>query len=142
MAFGAFFGLYDIHLLRETPDLQLSLIGGTQAFLILFLSPVVGRLLDARYHYFLGAVGFLCLFLGYMGLSFTSGDGLENQGTYWAIWLSSAIAGIGQACFFVYSSQNAAQWFPKKKFVAIGITSAGAAAGLYHAPRAKSSNPN
>ena len=39
------------------------------------------------------------------------------------------MAGLGQACFFVYSSQNAVGWFPQQKYMAIGITSCGVAVG-------------
>ena len=128
-SFGAFLGLYDKHLLPHTPDLALGLIGGTQAFLVLVLSPITGRLLDAQYHYWVGFTGSLLTFVGYLGLSFTSKEGLENQGTYWSIWFTNTVAGLGEACVFIYSSQNAAQWFPHQRFVAIGITSAGASVG-------------
>ena len=129
MSFGAFLGLYDKHLLRQTPDLALGLIGGTQAFLVLALSPIIGRLLDAQHHYWVGSIGFLLTFVGHFGLSFTSKDGLENQGTYWSIWLTTTIAGVGEACVSTYGSQNAAQWFPDQMFVAIGITSTGVSVG-------------
>ena len=131
MAFGAFLSLYDVYLLQNTSNQMISLIGSTQAFLVLALAPIMGRLLDAHYHYYIGCSGFFLVSIGYISLSFTSGQGLANQGTYWAIWLTTTIAGLGQACFFVYSSQNVAQWFPHKKFTVIGITSGGAAIGEF-----------
>ncbi|KAL8692288.1 MAG: hypothetical protein Q9218_002657 [Villophora microphyllina] len=103
-AYGAFMGLYDEHLLTKATDLQLSLIGATESFLLLLPSMFAGRLLDARRHYYLGFTGFLLLFLGYFMLSFTSRQGLKDQGNY-------------------------SFWFPRKRYIAAGITSAGAGAG-------------
>ncbi|KAL8656503.1 MAG: hypothetical protein Q9210_000218 [Variospora velana] len=39
------------------------------------------------------------------------------------------MAGLGMTCFFTYSSHNVIQWFPRKRYIAAGITSAGAGAG-------------
>ncbi|KAI4260103.1 MAG: hypothetical protein LQ352_000482 [Teloschistes flavicans] len=79
-------GLYDEHLLTKSTDLQLSLIGATESFLLLLPSIFAGRLLDARRHYYLGFIGFLLLFLGYFLLSFTSHQGLKDQGNYGLVW--------------------------------------------------------
>ncbi|KAI4240804.1 MAG: hypothetical protein L6R40_004918 [Gallowayella cf. fulva] len=129
-AYGAFMGLYDAHLLTRSSDLQLSLVGATESFLLLLPSIFAGRLLDARRHYYLGFTGFLLLFLGYFLLSFTSHQGLKDQGNYGLVWLTSGLmAGLGMTCFFTYSSHNVIQWFPRKRYIAAGITSAGAGAG-------------
>ncbi|KAL8717690.1 MAG: hypothetical protein Q9225_005098 [Loekoesia sp. 1 TL-2023] len=129
-AYGAFMGLYDEHLLTKSTDLQLSLIGATESFLLLFPSVFAGRLLDARRHYYLGFTGFLLLFLGYFLLSFTSRQGLKDQGNYSFVWLTSGLmAGLGMTCFFTYSSHNVIQWFPRKRYIAAGVTSTGAGAG-------------
>ncbi|MCJ1322735.1 hypothetical protein MMC15_008085 [Xylographa vitiligo] len=129
MSYGAFMGLFDQHLLPSTSTLTLSLPGSLPAFLILLLSLITGPLLDAHLHRYLSATGFTLTTLAYVALSFTCGAGLYGQGTYWAILLCFLLAGLGQACFFVASSQNATQWFPHRRFIAIGITSAGAAVG-------------
>ncbi|MCJ1286607.1 hypothetical protein MMC26_005953 [Xylographa opegraphella] len=129
MSYGAFMGLFDQHLLPSTSTLALSLPGALPAFLILLLSLITGPLLDAHVHRYLSATGFTLTTIAYLALSFTCGDGLYGQGTYWAILLCFLLAGLGQACFFVASSQNATQWFPHRRFLAIGITSAGAAIG-------------
>ncbi|KAL8705794.1 MAG: hypothetical protein Q9201_001140 [Fulgogasparrea decipioides] len=129
-AYGAFLGHYDAHLLTKSTDLQLSLIGSTESFLLLSPSIFAGRLLDARRHYYLGFTGFLLLFLGYLLLSFTSHQGLKDQGNYGLVWLTSGLmAGLGMTCFFTYSSHNVIQWFPRKRYIAAGITSTGAGAG-------------
>ncbi|KAL8972157.1 MAG: hypothetical protein Q9183_000696 [Haloplaca sp. 2 TL-2023] len=103
-AYGAFLGLYDEHLMSTSSDLELSLIGATESFLLLAPSIFAGRLLDARRHYYLGFTGFLLLFLGYFLLSFSGGEGFKDQGNY----------GL---------------WFPRKRYIAAGITSTGAGAG-------------
>lgn len=109
-AYGAFMGLYSEHLLTRSTDLQLSLIGATECFLLLFPSVFAGRLLDARRHYYLGFTGFLLLFLGYFLLSFTGRQGFKDQGTYSLVWLTSGLmAGLGMTCFFTYSSHNVIQ---------------------------------
>lgn len=106
-AYGAFLGLYDEHLLTKHSDLQLSLVGATESFLLLFPSIFAGRLLDARRHYYLGFTGFLLLFLGYFSLSFAGGNGGKDQGNYGLVWLTSGLlAGLGMTCFFTYSSHN------------------------------------
>ncbi|KAL8733864.1 MAG: hypothetical protein Q9166_001852 [cf. Caloplaca sp. 2 TL-2023] len=129
-AYGAFMGLYDEHLLTKSSDLQLSLVGATESFLLLLPSIFAGRLLDARRHYYLGFMGFFLLSLGYFLLSFTSRQGLKDQGNYGLVWLTSGLmAGLGMTCFFTYSSHNVIQWFPRKRYIAAGITSAGAGAG-------------
>ncbi|KAL8980020.1 MAG: hypothetical protein Q9205_004787 [Flavoplaca limonia] len=129
-AYGAFLSFYDQHLLTTQSDLQLSLIGATESFLLLFPSIFAGRLLDARRHYYLGFTGFLLLFLGYLLLSFAGGNGMKDQGDYGLVWLTSGLlAGLGMTCFFTYSSHNVIQWFPRKRYIAAGITSTGAGAG-------------
>ncbi len=109
-AYGAFLSFYDQHLLTKQSDLQLSLVGATESFLLLFPSIFAGRLLDARRHYYLGFTGSLLLFLGYVLLSFAGGNGMTNQGDYGLVWLTSGLlAGLGMTCFFTYSSHNVIQ---------------------------------
>lgn len=101
MSYGVFFELYSHKLLSQIPDADLSLIGGTQSFLALALSLVVGCLLDARKHRWIVGVGMILYVSGLIGLSFA-------EHSYAFVWLSSAfIVGIGMSCFFMYSSQNA-----------------------------------
>ncbi|KAL8897034.1 MAG: hypothetical protein Q9192_002775 [Flavoplaca navasiana] len=129
-AYGAFLSFYNQHLLTQQSDLQLSLVGATESFLLLFPSIFAGRLLDARRHYYLGFTGSLLLFLGYLLLSFSGGHGMTDEGDYGLVWLTSGLlAGLGMTCFFTYSSHNVIQWFPRKRYIAAGITSTGAGAG-------------
>ncbi len=50
MSFGTFFRYYDENLLLAATDTTIGLIGGLQAFIVLLLSFIVGRLLDAKFH--------------------------------------------------------------------------------------------
>lgn len=149
MSFGTFFRYYDEHLLSGATDTSIGLIGGVQAFMVLLLSFIVGRLLDAKFHRIIVGVGGVLTWLGYFCLSFNSPQGPESQGSYGLIILTqSIIAGAGMSCFFTHSSHCAIQvrkqsaqtrtleadilveWFPQHKYFAVGITSAGAAAGM------------
>lgn len=152
MSFGTFFRYYDEYLLPEATDTTIGLIGGIQAFIVLLLSFIVGRLLDAKFHRIIVGVGGVLAWLGYFCLSFTL-QGPENQGSYGLIILTqSIVAGVGMTCFFTHSSHCAIQvrkqsaqghvleadilveWFPQQKYFAVGITSAGAAVGMMDLP--------
>lgn len=147
MSFGTFFRYYDERLLLGATDTAVGLIGGVQAFMVLLLSLIVGRLLDAKFHQFINGAGGLWTCLGYFSLG-CSMEGLEDEGRYGLIILTqSIIAGVGMSCFFSHSSHCAIQvrkesaqgnvfwadifveWFPNHKYFAVGITSAGAAVG-------------
>lgn len=130
MSFGPYFRYYDEHLLPSTGDCKIGIIGSIQAFLVLSSSLFVGRLLDAQLHRYLAIAGGVLTVLGHICLSFTSHQGLDGQGNYGQILLTQGfIGGLGEACYFVYSSQLAVHWFPQQRFLAVGVTSAGAAAG-------------
>lgn len=111
MSYGAFFRYYDEHLLHtHASDTTIGLIGGIQAFLVLALSVVVGRLLDAHLHRYVVLVGGLLTPLGYLCLGFCAGRGGVDEGRYWLILLTQGvIAGVGMSCFFVHSSHVAIQ---------------------------------
>ncbi len=130
MSFGPYFRYYDEYLLPNAGDSRIGLIGSVQAFLVLSLSFIIGRLIDAQLHRYVVIVGGCLTTLGHFCLSFTSHQGLEGQGIYGLIFLTQGImGGIGEACYFVFSSQLAVQWFPHNRYFAVGVTSAGAAAG-------------
>lgn len=101
MTYGVFFKFYDEEFLLSRSDLQISLIGGTQSFLVLLLSLVVGRLLDARMHRWILAFGAVTLVMALVCLSFAG----QN---FALVWLTSGFTGgLGMTCFFMYSSHNA-----------------------------------
>lgn len=69
----------------------LNLIGSTQSFVVLFLSFIIGRLLDANYARYLIATGTVLVTLGHFLLSVVNGDGItRDSGSYGATWVSQA----------------------------------------------------
>ena len=110
MSFGTFFRYYDEHLLIGSTDTAIGLIGGVQAFMTLLLSFIIGRLLDAKLHRSVVAVGGALTWLGYFCLSFNHLHAPEGRGCYGLIILTqSIIAGVGMSCFFMHSSHCAIQ---------------------------------
>jgi MCP family monocarboxylic acid transporter-like MFS transporter 10 len=101
-AFGTFSSYYSESLFRGD-DLMLSnLIGSTQCFVVLFLSFITGRLLDADYSRKLLLAGSVIITIGMFMLSICNGDGGLNQGNYGLTWLTQGlVTGLGMACFFV-----------------------------------------
>ncbi|CAF9918312.1 MAG: hypothetical protein ALECFALPRED_000642 [Alectoria fallacina] len=142
MSFGTFFRYYDDNLLLEATDTTIGLIGGTQAFIVLLLSLIVGRLLDAEFHRVIVGVGGFLIWLGYFCLSFNTLQKAENQGSYGLIIVTqSIIAGAGEETVSSMSYGRAdilVEWFPQHKYIAVGITSAGAAVGGLAYPLATS----
>ena len=110
MSFGTFFRFYYHNLLPNANDSSLGIIGGTQAFLTLSLSFIMGRLLDAQLHKWIVGVGGCLTFLGVLCLSFSIHGGLDGKGDYGVIYFTQGIVmGTGMACFFMHSSQLAVQ---------------------------------
>lgn len=95
------------HLLPGRDVLLLNLIGSTQSFVVLALSAVVGRFLDAGHSRQLAITGTVFVSLGMFLFSIVNGGGHYDQGSYGLIWLTQGfICGLGMACFFVSSSQG------------------------------------
>ena len=106
-AYGTYASYYMQHLLPGQDILLFNLIGSTQSFIVLLLSAVVGRFLDAGYHRTLIVVGSVLVILGQFLLSVSVGGGGYGEGNYGLIWLTQGlITGLGMACFFVTSSQG------------------------------------
>ncbi|KAM3422425.1 hypothetical protein BST61_g2776 [Cercospora zeina] len=133
-AFGTYASFYMNFLMRGEDLLLFNLIGGTQSFVVLGLSGIVGRFLDAGYTRHLILIGTILVSLGSFTLAFVNGDGGVDHGNLALTWLTQGfISGLGMACFFVSSSQVVATWFKKKKGFAIGIVASGASiAGLVY----------
>ncbi|KAH7055781.1 major facilitator superfamily domain-containing protein [Macrophomina phaseolina] len=126
-AYGTFASYYKDVLLPETNALFFNLFGATDCFMVLILSGIVGRLLDAGYYKQLIGTGAFFVTLGFMLLSLVNGNGEWKDGNVALIEVTHGIvAGLGMACFFVSSSQIAATWFQRRKSLAIGIVASGA----------------
>ncbi|KAK5133046.1 hypothetical protein LTR08_008251 [Meristemomyces frigidus] len=133
-AYGTYASYYNQHLLPGTSITLLSLVGASSSSLVLLLSIVAGRLLDAGYRLRLLVTGTILTSVGTFSLSAVNGEGRYGQGNYSLIWLTQGlITGVGMACFFVSASQIAATWFTKRKGFAIGVVASGASiAGLVY----------
>ena len=104
MTYGSFFRYYDKILLGDrASDALIGLIGSVQAFLVLGLSLIAGRMLDAQHHRRILLGGGAIIISSYLFLSFV--------GARWGLILLTQgfMAGIGMACFFTHSSYCAAQ---------------------------------
>lgn len=104
MTYGSFFRYYDEILLDDgASDALIGLIGSVQAFLVLGLSLIAGRMLDAQYHRQILLGGGAMIIFSYLCLSFV--------GARWGLILLTQgfMAGFGMACFFTHSSYCAAQ---------------------------------
>lgn len=106
-AYGTYASYYMQHLLPGRDILLFNLVGSTQSFVVLLLSAVVGRFLDAGYHTTLIVIGSVLVTIGSFLISVVNGDGGYDQGNYGLTWLTQGlITGLGMACFFVTSSQG------------------------------------
>lgn len=100
------------HLLPGRDLLLLNLVGSTQSFIVLILSAIVGRFLDAGYSRELIITGSVLVSLGSFLLSVVNGEGGYDEGNYGLIWLTQGfVSGLGMACFFVSSSQGNSRTF-------------------------------
>ena len=106
-AYGTFAAYYKEHLLPSSDLLLWNLVGSTESFIVLILSFVVGRLLDADHSRQLIGAGGILVTLGMFTLSAANGEGDEGDGNYGLIWTTQGLVmGLGMACFFVSSSQG------------------------------------
>jgi len=106
-AYGTFQSYYLQNLLPGKDLLYLNLVGSTESFMVLALSFVVGRFLDAGYYRYLTGVGAVLVTISMFVLSIVNGDGSYGSGDYGLIWLVQGfLLGLGMSCFFVASSQG------------------------------------
>ncbi|KAK3620969.1 hypothetical protein LTR22_025397 [Elasticomyces elasticus] len=129
-AFGTYASYYDRFLLPDADNLLMNLIGGTMCFVILLLSFVIGRLVDAGHIRMVLCVGTVFLAAGTFSLGAVNGEAKENEGNYGGIWATQGfLTGLGMACHFVSSSQVVSTWFIDTKSFAVGFVACGASVG-------------
>lgn len=145
-AYGTFSSYYQQHLLRGADPIKLNLVGSTESFIVLLLSGITGRLLDAGCYRTLTGAGWGLIAVGMFSLSGANGDGFDGEGNYGLIWTTQGLTlGLGMSCFFVASSYSmspflprgtqltqlsvVSTWFHKRKAFAIGIVACGASIG-------------
>ncbi|KAH6671281.1 MFS monocarboxylate transporter [Halenospora varia] len=131
--FGVFQGYYS-----SVPSFgsssAISWIGSVQSFLLLLLGAFSGRVVDAGYARPMTMVGSFLIVLGLMAMSLS---GINKPSTfghsslaYYQIMLSQGVCcGIGMGLVFVPSVSITATYFQKRRAVAVGIVTTGAAFG-------------
>jgi hypothetical protein len=106
-AYGTFSSYYLQHLLPQIDSFKLGLIGSTESFIVLALSGITGRLVDAGHYRMLTGTGWGLIAIGMFTLSGVNGNGQDGEGNYGLVWTTQGlILGLGMACFFVTSSQS------------------------------------
>ncbi|KAK0290543.1 pre-rRNA processing [Friedmanniomyces endolithicus] len=129
-AFGTYASYYKSVLLPRADNLLMNVVGGTECFVILLLSFVVGRLVDAGHIGKVLFVGTILLGVGTFSLGAVNGDAGKGDGNYGAICATQGfLTSLGMACHFVSSSQVVATWFTETKSFAVGVVACGASAG-------------
>jgi MFS family permease len=127
LAYGSFQAYYETPSAKHPPPFTASpstaaWIGSIQAFLLLFMGGVCGRLFDAGYLRFLLLTGTGLIVVGLMLASLVH--------AYWQALLSQGVCvGLGMGCLLVPSVGTASTWFVKHRGMAVGIVTSGSAVG-------------
>ncbi|QIX00233.1 hypothetical protein AMS68_005750 [Peltaster fructicola] len=128
-AYGTYQSYYKQHLLAGQSNATLNLIGAMQCFIVLGLSMIVGRVLDAGHFYRLTIIGGLLVTIASFLISIRSIT--ASYGSLLAV--QGILMPLGMACMFVPSSQIVAGWFVKYKVLFMGVVACGASiAGLVY----------
>ncbi|KAK4189131.1 major facilitator superfamily domain-containing protein [Podospora australis] len=120
--FGIFQAEYSTTILPTTSSSAISWVGSLQAFLMLFVCVLCGRLLDAGYFYLDITIG---IFLSVFGMMMTS-----LATSYYQILLAQGIAvGIGAGMAFIPSIQIVGTYFSTRRSTAMGLAATGSSIG-------------
>jgi MFS family permease len=104
------------------PPSTISWIGSLQAFLLLFVSFLSGRLTDAGYFQHLLVAGTLVNLIGFISLSFST--------QYYQILLSQGVCiGLGGGMVFCPSMSIVGTYFDKKRSMALAVVAIGNSIG-------------
>ncbi|EMD00011.1 hypothetical protein BAUCODRAFT_30450 [Baudoinia panamericana UAMH 10762] len=129
-AYGTNATFYDHTLMQGLDKMRINLIGATQCFMILGLSFIVGRLVDASHITKVLTTGTCLVALGTFLLAIVDGRSWSPDAVFSYVWATQGfITGCGMACFFVPSSWVVATWFHEMKSTSIGIVATGASVG-------------
>lgn len=133
-AYGTFGSYYLQHLFVPTTAVKVNLIGALDCAIVLGLSGIVGRLLDAGFIRYCLGTGTVFVAAGMFMLGPINAGSGPGHGDYGLTVLAQGvITALGMSCFFVASSQIVATWFKKRKSVAVGLVACGASiAGLVY----------
>ncbi|KAF2669308.1 MFS general substrate transporter [Microthyrium microscopicum] len=121
-ALGTFQYIYETNILKTTSPASITWILTMQLFLMFFFSQPVGLLVDLFGHRIILAVSSLLSVAGLIGLAFAR--------SYGQVFLAQSICfGLGAAGVFTVGMVVAAQWFSKKRVIALGVVAAGSSLG-------------
>ncbi|KAK4116840.1 MFS general substrate transporter [Canariomyces notabilis] len=116
--FGVFQAYYETEMLKTHSSSEISWIGSAQGALLFLVGVLAGPLYDAGYFRELLLVGLFLIVLGQFMVSLCT--------TYWQVFLSQGLTmGIGMGLTFLPSAAILAQYFSKRRALALGIASAG-----------------
>lgn len=101
-AYGTYQSYYKQHIFPTANSASLNLIGAMQCFIVLTLSIVVGRILDAGHFYRLTLAGAFLVTLASFLLSLQA---ITSQYAY-VLLTQGVLKALGMSCMFVPSSQS------------------------------------
>jgi MFS family permease len=120
-SFGVFQDYYPT-ILAGTSESAISWIGSIQAFLLMFVGILCGRLLDAGYLHTQLCIG---IFLEGFGMAMAS---FSTQ--YWQLFLTQGVCvGLGAGFLYLPSVVVATQYFSSRVMLATGIVATGSSIG-------------
>ncbi|KAI1334543.1 MFS general substrate transporter [Xylariaceae sp. FL0016] len=116
--FGVYQTYYETQLLSDHSSSEISWIGSLQGALLMMTGIVSGPLFDAGYFHYLKASGLFLIIFGMFMTSLCS--------TYWQVLLAQGLCvGLGTGLAFLPSAAILAQYFAKRRALAIGMQSVG-----------------
>lgn len=116
--FGVFQAYYETELLKTHSSSEISWIGSAQGALLFLVGVLAGPLYDAGYFRAMLLGGLFLIVLGQFMTSLCA--------AYWQVLLAQGITmGVGMGLTFLPSTAILAQWFARRRALAIGIASAG-----------------
>ena len=122
VTFGIYQSYYQSGAKFEASPSSIAWIGSIQAFLLLFVGALCGRIFDAGYLRQLIVAGSVLIVFGLMMTSLVS--------QYWQALLAHGICvGLGMGCLLVPSIGAPSTWFIRRRGLAIGCVTSGAAVG-------------
>ncbi|KAK5652183.1 hypothetical protein OQA88_10826 [Cercophora sp. LCS_1] len=120
--YGIFQSEYSLTILSGESESAISWIGSLQAFLMLLVCVLCGRLLDAGYFYLDISLG---IFLEIFGMMMTS-----VATKYWHVILAQGVAvGVGAGMVFIPALQIVGTYFSTRRSTAMGIAATGSGVG-------------
>ena len=120
--YGAFQAYYELGLLKDQSNSDISWIGAIQAFLLLLIGVITGPLYDSGYFYILILTGSALIVVGFMTLSACT--------SYWQVLLAQAFCiGLGNGCLYIPSVAIIPQYFSSRRPIATALAASGSSLG-------------